>query len=574
MLSQLIVQNFALIDRLEIDFSPGLTVLTGETGAGKSILVRALQLVLGGRATADFVRVGEKQAEVSVVFRLHGDDATRSRLAEQDLDDGEELILRRVVGAQGPSRAYINGRPTTVTQMAELAAGLVDISGQHQHTGLLRPDRHLDLLDRYGGLFELRAGVRDAYERAQALRREREDLAAKQRQRLERLDFLTFLLKEIEEAKLEEDEEDRLESERELLANAEKIRDVLGEALEELDGSPPNALYRLRTAKAALQKLSRWIVEAGPWSERLESARLEIDDIVTSLARRLEGLQADPRRLDEVQQRLEKIRRLRLKHGGSVREILQKAQDFRREIEELSTLDERLERLESHFASAVDELGERCDILGEKRKETARRFADEIEKRLESLGMAGSRFRIVVEPATAGGLSVQGRALGPMGADRVEFFIAANKGQEPKPLKTVASGGELSRIMLAVKEVLLDRDPVGTCVFDEVDSGIGGVVAGKVGDAIGRVATDRQVICITHLPQIAAHGHAHFKVAKFERDGHTFATLTELHDETERLHELARMMAGDGTGPQTLEAARLLREKARTNTRTETGVAL
>ena len=568
MLSQLIVQNFALIDRLEIDFSPGLTVLTGETGAGKSIMVRALQLVLGGRATADFVRAGAERAQVSVVFRLSDDPAMLARLAERDLDDGDELILRRVIQVQGPSRAYINGRPATVAQMAELAAGLVDISGQHQHTGLLRPDRHLDLLDRFGGLIDDRAAFTKAYEHARNVRREREDLEERKRQRLERLDFLRFQLQEIDAAELSEGEEETLEQERELLANAEKIRDTLGQAMENLDGAPPNALDRLRSAHALLQKLTRWIGEAAQWSERLESARLELDDITASLSARLGRLQSDPQRLDKVQQRLEKIRRLCLKHGGSVGEILQKSKDFRNEIEELSSLDERGEHLEQEFFAALETLDALGNELTGKRQDAARRFERDVERRLAALGMAGSRFRVNVEALVSRGeenLSTPNRAFCSTGADRVEFLLSANKGQDLKPLKTVASGGELSRIMLAVKEVLLDRDPVATCVFDEVDSGIGGVVAGKVGDAIGRVAGDRQVICITHLPQIAAYGETHFKVAKYERDGSTVATLTELIEEETRLNELARMMAGDETGPQTLEAARLLRNSATKN---------
>ncbi len=543
MLQALSIRDFAIIDAVELDLRPGLTVVTGETGAGKSILVNALHLVLGGRARSEVVRAGADAAQVEALFDLSRAPGPRASLEAAGIEAGDELVVRRVVARTGRHRVYLNGTLATVNMLADVAGGLVDISGQHEHYSLLRTDFHLELIDRTGGTVALRERVSEAYGRVAALDARADELRSRERDRAEREDFLRFQLQELDEAVLDDpDEEEILEAEAIRLRNTERLRTAARSAEADLYADDGAAAARLGRALREVATLAELDPSLSALEEDLGSALAIAEDAARTLGDYAHELMADPQRADEVESRLALFARLRRKYGASLAEVIERAVAMRAEIRELAGAEEALDALIAQRAEAGAALVACADQLSAARRDTAARFAETVGEELAALGMPGASLLVEVAPV-ASGVDIGGRHIGPRGGDRVELRLSANPGEPPQPLHRIASGGEMSRFMLAVKRVIAAGDPVGTYVFDEVDTGIGGPTAEAVGRKLKQVSRDRQAVCITHLPQIAALGDHHLVVSKSVEADRTRSAVTTLSSD-ERVEELARMLGG------------------------------
>lgn len=566
MLTCLRVKNFAIIDELEVELGPGLNVVTGETGAGKSILVDALELVLGGRGKPEIVRTGEKQAEVEAVFELGDDPTIRARLEEAgiELEDDGVLLVRRVLPASGRSRAYVNGRMATTAELTAIAAGLADISSQHEHHTLVDPGCHLGYLDAFARLDGERAAIASAFERAREARERVDDLAARARDRGEREDLLRFQLKEIEELAPAPGEDVSLAEERERLRHAEKLARTAGSAEDALYASDEaicSVLGKIASDVRAAAQIDKRLEGA---ADQLETALASLEDASKDLGRYARNVDVDPDRLGELEERLDKLHRLKRKYGGGIEDILAHRDKVKQELDSLDRNEELLASAEADLARALEDAKKVAVVLREKRTKASKLLGEAMGKELASLGMGDARIEIDLAPLEGKGseLVVDGARLSPTGIDRAEFLIAPNRGEEARPLRKVASGGELSRAMLAIKRVLAGLGPSGLYVFDEVDTGIGGAVAEVIGQKLAEVSKHHQVICITHLAQIAVYGDAHFHVRKEVVNERTRSTIGLLSDE-ERRTEVARMLGGVKLTDRTKAAAEELLDHAR-----------
>jgi DNA repair protein RecN (Recombination protein N) len=562
-LSHLIIKNFAIIEHLEIPFYEGYTVLTGETGAGKSIIIDALNLLLGGRASTDVIRSEEDEAVVEAIFvpseaRL---EAINDRLEAEGIAAGQDLVVRRIVSRSGRNKVFINGGLSTVSTLHEITHGMVDISGQHEHYSLFDVAEHVAMLDGFADTNALCEEVAERYAELAALRRRLADIRQGVQERLNRIDFLRYQLEEIEAAELEPGEDETLEAELQTLKHAEKIVEATRQAAGLCYESNAAAAEQLAEAIDLLGAAARWDPSLAELVERLEEARINVEDVARELASHNRDIDDDPARLDDIVERLELIKRLRRKHGvGDVEDILEKASWMRQELDELENAEERGGELEADIERVRAEVFEIAHKLSKKRRQAAGDLAERLERELEELNMQNTRFQISFDPAelpAADALDGDDLEIGARGFDRVEFLIAPNAGETPRPLVKIASGGELSRIMLAFKSVLVARDSVATYIFDEVDTGIGGKTADVVGQKIARTAAGHQVLCITHLPQIASRSDHHYLVEKLLDDGRTRSLIRPL-DADERVEELARMLGGTRVTKKTREAAREL----------------
>ncbi|ABS24988.1 DNA repair protein RecN [Anaeromyxobacter sp. Fw109-5] len=582
MLTTLRISGFAIVDAIEVRFGPGLNVLTGETGAGKSILVNALHLVLGGRMTGEVLRDGAEEAVVEALFELPDDHRVLARLEAAGLPrsagggagGSAELLVRRVAARGGRGRAFVNGALCTVSMLEEALRGLVDVSGQHEHVSLLDPSTHTEILDAFAGLLRpsdarVAGGAgssllryRAAHAALAALVRERESLAADEGERARRADYLAFQLRELDAADPRAGELEALEDERRVLASAEKLRDAAraGEALAY--GEEGSASERVAQAARAL-------AEAGLLDRRLEgplallrSAAVELEEAGRELGRYADAVGGDPERLVVVEDRLELLRALARKHGGSLDAAIARRAAMREELARLSGGGERLRDLgpeiDARAAAALAAAAE----LTKARGEAARAFADAVRAELQGLAMGRCRLEVAMLAPEAG-VDVGGKRLGPTGAERAELLLAPNPGEPPRPLARIASGGELSRVLLAVKRTLARNDPVATYVFDEVDAGIGGAVAEAMGRVLADVARGRQVICVTHLPQVAAFAERHHRVEKRVSAGRTATSVALLDGDDARRREIARMIAGATVTDSAIEHAGALIAAAR-----------
>lgn len=556
MLEYLRIRSFAIIEDVELDLGPGLSAITGETGAGKSILVGALTGLRGARLTREYVRDGADQATVEAVLSRDGFGAARddgwggeagSEAGDME-DDGEGLLLTRTLSASGRSRQRLDGELVTAKRLAEVVGPRLDISGQHDGQTLTDPSTHLGLLDSAGVSQKIRDGVSEAVAAVVEGSRRLGQLSLDERERASRLDLLSYQLGELEAAQPEPGEHASLDTERRRLASATELEQAARGALGLLYEDEGSAVDRIGRCERLLGEAAELDPSLRELPERLSDARAQCDDVARELLSYAGSIEGDPARLDAVQTRLAELDRLRRKHGVDVDDLADLRDRLAAEVDDLRCADERIEalRVELDRTRAVAE--EAARKLTTARKRAASRLAKAVEANLARLGMPKARFLIRPEPRTARKgddpeLVFDGRRLGPRGWDRVELLVAPNPGEDPLPLARTASGGELSRLMLAIKLVLADRDQVQTYVFDEVDAGIGGVTADTVGLALAEVARHRQVLCITHLPGIAAFADHHFRVTKSDRGGRTHATITALPDE-ERTEELARMIGG------------------------------
>ncbi len=567
MLVSLQVRDLAIIDSVEVTFGPGLNVVTGETGAGKSILVDALSLTLGGRAKVDLVRSGATQSEVTALFDVRGRKALAARLTDAGIEWDDELTVRRIVASEkggGRSRAYINGRMVSLTQLTQLTAGLADVASQHEHQSLSDPLTHLALLDASAGLDGLRGEVGAAHAALADASHQLDALLRELRSKTDREDLLRYQVKEIDDVGLKPGDEESLVIERDRLRHASRLREGAVSAEETLYGGDAAAIDQIGHARTTVEELWRLDPSLAPVLQSLDDARAQIEDAARTLGRYARTVHSDPERLAELDDTLQKLGRLKRKYGASVGEILAFRARAAADLDNLAQGESRVQELERAVEKARERATERARVLSAERKRAAVRLGESISRELASLGMGGARVVVDVTPASlaAGDLSIDGARLGPSGLDRVEFLIAPNKGEEPRPLRKIASGGELSRALLATKQVLTEVGDAGMYVFDEVDTGVGGAVAEVMGQKLKAVSRRNQALVITHLPQIAVYAARHYVVDKKIVGDRTVSSVRQLK-ESERAEEVARMLGGLKVTEKTRAAAReMIREAA------------
>ena len=572
MLTELHIENFAIIDRLDITFEPGLITFTGETGAGKSIIIDAVETLLGGRAESTLVRSGAEQASVEGVFRIP--EATRAAihaiLAREDLlDDPNYLTLAREIRLNGRNIARVNGRSVGAGLLRELGDQMVDVHGQSEHLSLLRVSQHLRLLDSYAisqerdqaggnfspggsnphpGIQQCLTAYNHTYQRLLAVGQELEQLRQDERDSARRVDMLTYQINEIESARLLPSEEEALREERNRLSNAEGLASSTQEALLALDeGSPeaPAATDLFGQVLTALSSLARLDPSQAELYEQGQNLSESLSDLTASLRSYLENIEFNPKRLDQVEERLVLIGNLKRKYGDSIEAVLAFGEQAGQQLDAITNAGERIQELEAEKGRLLDQLGKEGKLLSEKRRAAAEVLSRAIEAELVDLSMSGARFMVDFQSTEdPDGVPLEdGRrvAFSAVGLERVEFLIAPNPGEGFKPLARIASGGETSRLMLALKNVLAKADQISTLIFDEIDQGIGGRVGAIVGEKLWMLARQHQVLCITHLPQLAAFGEQHFQVQKHVQEGRTTTQITPLLGEA-RLIELAQML--------------------------------
>lgn len=550
MLSHLSISNFALIDHLELDFSPGFNALTGETGAGKSIIVDAMSTLLGGRADSDLIRTGTSQALLEGVFTLSGERQQEFLfpLLEGYRVKGEGgLILSRELNRQGRHICRINGRIVTLRLLREVGQRLIDIHNQGEHLSLLRVREHLEFLDRFGGLTELRGKVEAKVKALYRVRRELERLVFDERELARRVDLLQYQVREIRAAKLQPGEEEELEREHTLLANAEQLITQINAAYEALyegredQGAALDLLGEAREILASLEEIDPQLQER---RKIIEEASAQLGELAHSLRSYRDGIDYSPQRLAQVEERLGLIYNLKRKYGESIEEILAFGERAAQELEGIVHSEERIEELQSAEEESLAEIGSLAGQLSLARREAAQRLSEAVEGQLRDLQMEKARFAVALEQTEdPEGVEVDSKrfAFDIRGIDKVEFIISPNPGEPLKPLSKIASGGETCRFMLALKSVLSTVDETPTLIFDEIDAGLGGRGGEVIGRKLWRLAADHQVLCVTHLPQIASFGDAHFQVSK-EQVGERTVTRAQLLDEPRRLEELAQML--------------------------------
>ncbi|MDQ6832627.1 MAG: DNA repair protein RecN [Chloroflexota bacterium] len=576
MLVELSIQNIAIIDQLRVTFEPTLNALTGETGAGKSIIIDALGAVVGGRTSPDMLRSGEERARIEAVFDVtdRNDPALRAVLDEAGIEheDGT-LILSRDLQSNGRSVARINGQTVTVGLLGRVGERLVDIHGQSAHLSLLRPTTHLDFLDAYAGLMERRAELATLVNRVRRIRVERAALEQDDRELARRTDLLRFQVDEIASASLEPDEDEILRVERTRLSNASNLQVIADTVYRTLrEGTPP----RGTSVVEGLRDVAKNLGELAKLDPTLAEAESEVDemvylleDVAATVRTYRDTVEDNPARLSEVEERLALIRDLERKYGGTVAEVLTFGDEAERELALLEGSEERLAQLRDEELDVLRQIGARAGSLSQARQKAATRLAKAVEAEIAHLAMGRTRFTVFqtqeedAEGAPVGGDDGHARylAFDARGVDRVEFLIAPNAGEAPKPLARIASGGETARLMLALKSVLASADATPTLVFDEVDVGIGGRSGQVVGETLAALARTHQVLCITHLAQVAAFADGHFRIIKRDVRGRTISDVERL-DEPERIEELAAMLDGAPITPVARASARDLAERA------------
>ncbi len=561
MLAELRIRNFAIIEEAAISFGAGLNVLSGETGAGKTIIMNALALLLGGRASPDVVRVDQKEALVEAMFELDG-EAPPPELAQLCAEGGRELLIRRSIGEGGRSRATINDELATVAKLARIGAALVQIYGQHEQQALLRIEAHLPILDGYAGLEAMLATYREAYDRADEIRVRLADLERRERERSQLLELARFQLAELERAGLAPGEDEELAAARTILVNAARLSKAAAEAFELLygDGAALDAAGRAANRLNEPAALDPALAQP---LEMIAAARANLEEAAHSLRGYADRIEADPARLEQVETRIQELQRIKRKYGGSIESALAALDNARAEISELESIGESKSALDREMAHARARVAELGRELSSRRNQAARELKRRMEVELKSLGMRNAVFeaRIAELPQSDATLIAEDRAMGAAGCDTVEFYFSPNLGQPPMALARIASGGELSRVMLALKRLEAQRRGVATIIFDEVDAGIGGAVAEVVGRKLKELARYHQVLCITHLPQIAAFADRHFVVEKIQRRGATHSRVAAL-DRSQRAGELARMIGGAEVTDTLLRAAKELLTRA------------
>lgn len=546
MLLGLSLKNFVIIDDLSINFGKGLNIITGETGAGKSIIVDAINIILGDRTTADVIKSGKEQAQIEALFDTGKNRALKAKLNSFGFEtQGDELLIKRIVSRKGRSRVFINGSIATFLILGQVTEGIIDIFSQHEHQTLLNEDKHLDLLDEFGGLKGLAQEFGEHFHKFLSTKRELEECERNQRSQIEREDFLKFQYSEIDSAGLQVGEDEKLEEERRKLANGEKLYSIVQEAYEALyegQKSVFDTIKRLNSQVEEAVKIDPALTET---SKSIERGSVEIQDAAFTLRDYASEIRFDPDRLNYIENRLQEIRKIKRKHGGSIEEILERKRIMKEDLANISRYEEKVKALGDEIHNLEVMINNSAEELSEKRRKAGERLISAVQSELGKVSIKGGKF--VVE--------FHKKEFTSSGYDKGTFLFSANPDEESKPLSRVVSGGELSRIMLVLKEVLARVEGGSVLIFDEADSGIGGAVAETVGRKIKSLSKRYQVICITHLPQIAKFADTHFTVTKTFEDNKTRVQVKAL-DYEERVKELARMLGGLKVTEKTVEAAR------------------
>ncbi len=555
MLKEIHIRNFVLIEALDLEFSGGFNVFTGETGAGKSIILDALSVVLGEKADTSFIREGTKKASIEAVFDYGSRrDEITEILEREDLmpeDDDDELILAREIRDGGRSTARVNGSAVSIAVVQELGALLVDIHGQSEHLSLLKPASHIRLVDQFAGNGDLLKEYRGVYKKYLAVSKELRELRSGEEEALRQQDILNYQLNEIASAELSADEEEKLQKDRERFANAEKIIKSAHQGLQALNGRSeerPGIIDQLSVLEDALDSMAGYDETLQPLCEAVVTAADQLNDVLDALQKYKASLGYSPRKVNQIEERMQLYFSLKRKYGGTVEAVLEFAENARKKLGLITNADARTAELETERQSLLDTLAELAAELSAKRTAAAKLISQGVEKELDDLRMPSAKFEVTMDrvPAEDGLADRNGGtwAFGDNGYDRVEFLISPNPGEGLKPLAKVASGGETSRVMLALKNTLAKADTIPTMVFDEIDQGIGGRVGALVGEKLWELGQYHQVICITHLPQLAALRDAHFHVRKQIEDGRTQTVVTPL-TEDESLREMAALLGSD-----------------------------
>ncbi len=560
MLAELHIRDFAIISEINISFSPGFNAFTGETGAGKSIIIDALDLVLGGRASPDMVRTGASSSLIQAMFVLEGDVLREvSELLESNgLAPSEELIITREISSSGRSSARINGSLVPVTLLRQLGENLVDITGQSEHLVLLRPSAQRDVLDHYAGAIDLRSEVSQLYNEIRRVRSELEALVSGQREAERRADMLRYQIEEISSAGLQPGEDEELLKRRNLLANAEKLAQLADGVYQSLYSSSTSAIDQLQQAQSLLEELVRLDNSLSSNLDMISEAVVAVEEASLDIRRYRDSIEFDPGMLEVVEERLDLINRLKRKYGATIEEILQYRDNAEAELFDIENSDEKIKKLETQLENLRQQLAQKAKALSSIRSKAAKDLGKKIERELNDLLMTNARIEIRVsykQPSDYS-ISIDGIEVGvdQTGADDIELLVSPNPGEPLKPIAKVASGGEISRIMLAIRTVLSEADNTPTLIFDEVDVGIGGRSGRIVGEKLAGLASNHQVIAITHLAQVAAYADTHFKITKVIQDDLTTTRVDKLDREGIR-YELAAMLGGMPVTDRSLQSA-------------------
>lgn len=560
MLAEISIRNFAIINKAKIQFGEGLNVLSGETGAGKSIIIQALQLVMGAKGGPHLIRTGSEESIIDAYFECGKNTQVSARLLEMGIDPDEALCVRRIIPRSGKGRVFINGIPVPLTMVAQIAGELISVAGQHEYQILLRPQNHLFLLDAYGGLLQARELFKENYSELQKLRGEYSRKQNDQDALSAKKELLLFQKEELLKASLQVGEEERLLEERSLLSSAEKLREGAGSTYDILYAAPGSTTEKLSQARSLCRSLAQIDNSLFSSADSLDAAFFQIEDIAIRLRDYGDKIHSDPQRLEAIEERLEHLSRLKKKYSRDIPSLCSLHDEIEKQLEKTDSLSEALSGMEASIAELEREVLRQARDLSRKRRIAAEDLAGSITKALDALHMRGTRFSVDFKAQTGD----SGTFLSEYGLDCVEFFIAPNAGEKLKPLAQIASGGELSRITLVLKSFLSERDKIETMIFDEIDTGIGGATAEVVGQKLRELSDGCQVICITHLPQIACLANRHFRVEKKSYAEHSEVQARELIQE-ERIEEVARMLGGVDISEKTRAAAREMIERAAEN---------
>ncbi len=564
MLRELRIKNLAIIDNVAVEFRDGLNVLTGETGAGKSIIISALCLALGERASSDLVRSGEKEAVIQAFFDIPPNmlnHSTRRLLQDIGIDISEGILMKRILSAQGKSRALINDSMVNVQTLSEVSRNIIDVHGQYEHQSLLLSDNQLELLDAFGGLLSERQELKGLSESLALVKQQIAELIEKDKERAQRLDLLRFQISEIDTAYLKIGEEEELLEDEKVLGSAGRLSELANQAYESLYSSDAACITNLSKILTSLKEISSIDIRAVDALASVEGALPLLEESAYFLRDYKDSLEFDPQRLEEIRERLELIKKLKRKYGNNIQEILDYKEGAVKELDNIQHSEEKLESLRADRDKLKKTITEKAQLLSKKRRAVSKKLEQQVMKGLSQLSMADTKF-IIQTTHESGDDTMDGFKLNSSGIDRVDFLISPNIGEELRPLSKIASGGELSRVMLALKGILAKGDKIPVLIFDEIDAGIGGMAAETVGQKLRNLSSVHQVMCITHLPQIASYADRHIKLEKRVKGKRTAVEIRSIEKE-ERTVEIARMLSGDSSEVSLEHARAMLKSKGR-----------
>ncbi|MFH1073904.1 MAG: DNA repair protein RecN [Candidatus Firestonebacteria bacterium] len=562
-LKELRIKNFAIIEAASVEFDPGFNVITGETGAGKSIVIDSLNAALGERASIELIKSGKDTAEVQALFQSINKEV-KQKLVESGLEPSEELLIKREISKTGKGRCYINDNLVTINTLKLIAEYLADIHGQHEHQALLNPKNQLELIDSFGRLESDRLKYAGIFTSLEELSRKRASLVMNEQEKQRRIDMLAYAIKEIDEAKLKEGEDEEIDKLRNILVNSEKISASVAEVYTLLHGDENtiSSVAGIEKAGKKLEMLSNIDPSLKKTEEALKNTAIELKEAADTISSYKEKMDFDPERLEEIDNRRDVILKLKRKYGSNVSEIIEYCEKQKTELNAITRNEEELGKIDAELEKLKIEAGRKAGILSEKRKKTALELEKRVVSELSDLGMAKTKFKVdfTEEEDVLGLLEISGKrySANKSGIDKMQFLISSNIGEEPKPFNKIASGGEMSRVMLSLKVITGSSDKVGTLVFDEIDTGIGGNMGLPAGKKMKEAAKSRQVICITHLPQIASLARQHICIEKSVKNNKTIINIEKLNKEG-RIREIARMLGGSDNKAAIAHAKELLK---------------